>query len=162
MDEIRLTLNTAIPPEDGYHYEAWLVSDDEAAYRKLEIVTFNAAGVGLLSLIDPHQENILANFDQVIISKELNDADTNEPSGEIVYSSAFPPNALIPVRNLLVSHEVTPEKLALIQGLWYYSGSYINISINGYDVPGEEIVGLRDAFENGDEVHGPKENRGDR
>ena len=39
----------------------------------------------------------------------------------------------------------------MIQGLWYYSGSYINISINGYDVPGDETVGLRDAFESGDE-----------
>jgi hypothetical protein len=58
---------------------------------------------------------------------------------------------LPPIRNLLVSHENAPQELALIQGLWYYSGSYINISINGYDVQGEEVVGLRQAFENGNE-----------
>jgi hypothetical protein len=58
---------------------------------------------------------------------------------------------LIPLRNLLVSYESTPDNLALVQGLWYYSGSYINISINGYNVAGEETIGLRKAFESGDE-----------
>jgi hypothetical protein len=63
----------------------------------------------------------------------------------------FPPQALTPVRKLLVLYENAPENLALIQGLWYYSGSYVNISINGHDVQGEEILGLRQAFESGDE-----------
>ena len=40
----------------------------------------------------------------------------------------------------------------MIQGLWYYSGSYIEISINGYSVqPDEKVIGLREAFESGDE-----------
>jgi serine/threonine protein kinase len=152
MDEIRLTLNSAEPPGDGYHYDAWLISDDNATTRKLGNVTFNTAGVGQLSLIDPDQENILAGFNQIVISKEPDETDSNEPTGEIAYSSIFPPNTLIPIRKLLVLNETTPESLALIQGLWYYSGSYIEISINGYDVAGDETIGLRKAFEAGDEV----------
>ncbi len=152
MDEIRLTLNSAELPGDGYHYDAWLISDDNATTRKLGNVTFNTAGVGQLSLIDPDQENILAGFNQIVISKEPDETDSNEPTGEIVYSSIFPPNTLIPIRKLLVLNETTPESLALIQGLWYYSGSYIEISINGYDVAGDETIGLRKAFEAGDEV----------
>jgi len=152
MDEIRLTLNSAELPGDGYHYDAWLISDDNATTRKLGNVTFNTAGVGQLSLIDPDQENILAGFNQIVISKEPDETDSNEPTGEIAYSSIFPPNTLIPIRKLLVLNETTPESLALIQGLWYYSGSYIEISINGYDVAGDETIGLRKAFEAGDEV----------
>lgn len=152
MDEIRLTLNTAEPPGDNYHYEAWLVSDNGAATRKLGIITFNTAGVGQLTLLDPDQQNFLEDFNQIVVSKELNDTETTGPSEDVVYSSIFPPNALLPVRNLLVSYKDTPEELALIQGLWYYSGSYINISINGYDVAGDETIGLRKAFESGDET----------
>lgn len=151
LDEVQVTLNTAKLPGDSHHYEAWLVSDDGALTRKLGTVTFNAAGVGQLTLLDPAQANFLADFDRVLVSRESNDSASTAPSGEIVYSSVFPPQALAPVRNLLVSHENTPDNLALIQGLWYYSGSYVNISINGYDAAGEEIVGLRQAFESGDE-----------
>jgi serine/threonine protein kinase len=151
LDEVRVTLNSAKPPGDGYHYETWLVSDDGAVTRKLGTVTFNAAGVGQLTLLDPGQANFLANFDRVLVSRERDDATASMPSAEVVYSSVFPPQALAPLRNLLVSHENTPDNLALIQGLWYYSGSYVNISINGYDVQGEQVVGLRQAFESGDE-----------
>jgi serine/threonine protein kinase len=152
MDEIRLTLNNASLPDEGYHYDAWLIGNDNVSTRKIGNITFNSAGVGQLSLIDPNQGNILADFNQIIITKEPNDTDSNEPNGEVLYSSVFPPNALVPIKSLLVSNDMTPEELALIQGLWYYSGSYIEISINGYSVqPDEKVIGLREAFESGDE-----------
>lgn len=151
MDEIVLSLSNADLPAEGYHYAAWLIGEDGGTIRKIGVVAFNAAGVGQLSLIDPEQKNIFADFNGVVISRERNDTESNAPSAEIVYSSVFPPGALAPVRSLLVAHEGAPNNLALIQGLWYYSGSYVNISINGFDAPGEEVVGLRKAFESGDE-----------
>jgi len=152
MDEIRLTLNNAVLPDEDYHYDAWLVSSDTAGTRKMGNISFNSAGVGQLSLIDPNQGNIMADFNQITITKEPNDTDSNEPNGEVLYSSVFPPNALIPIKNLLVFNEDTPDNLALIQGLWYYSGSYIEISINGYSTePDAKVIGLREAFESGDE-----------
>jgi len=152
MDEIRLTLNNASLPDEDYHYDAWLIGNDNVSTRKIGNITFNSAGVGQLSLIDPNQGNILAEFNQITITKEPNDTDSNEPNGEVLYSSVFPPNALVPIKSLLVSNNMTPEELALIQGLWYYSGSYIEISINGYSVqPDEKVVGLKEAFESGDE-----------
>jgi hypothetical protein len=54
------------------------------------------------------------------------------------------------VRNLLVRYENVPLKDALIQGLWYYSGSWIDISIHGDKE--EKIVGLREAWANDDET----------
>jgi len=49
----------------------------------------------------------------------------------------------------LAAYENVPDNLPLIQGLWYYSGYYITISINGDEE--SNITGLRSAFENGDE-----------
>jgi hypothetical protein len=110
----------------------------------------NAVGVGQIILIDPDQKNLFQNFNGVIITQETDGVEVNQPSGKVVYSSIFPPNALIPTRNLLAFYENVPDNLALIQGLWYYSGNYITISINGDKE--SNITGLKTAFENGDEA----------
>jgi anti-sigma-K factor RskA len=152
MDEVTLSLNNADPPAEGYQYEAWLTNEDKATIHKLGIITFNTAGIGSLELIDPEQQNLFKENNQLIISAEVTGTENAEPTGEIVYSSVYPPEVLTPARNLLTEYESTPDNLALIQGLWYYSGSYINISINGYtEDPNQETVGLVDAYKNGDE-----------
>lgn len=148
MDQITLSLNNIEIPEDGTHYEGWLVSN-EGEFRKIGSVGLNAAGVGQVILIDPDQKNLFQNFNRVIITQETDGVEVNQPSGRVVYSSIFPAEALIPVRNLLASYENVPDNLALIQGLWYYSGYYVTISINGDKE--SKIIGLKQAYENGDE-----------
>jgi hypothetical protein len=86
----------------------------------------------------------------VIITLETDGTEVNQPSGKVAYSSIFPPQAIIPVRNLLAAYANVPDNLALIQGLWYYSGSYVTISISGDQE--SNIVGLKDAYNNGDEA----------
>ncbi len=147
MDQITLSLNNVEFPEDGTHYEGWLVSNDDE-FRKIGSVVLNAAGVGQVILIDPDQKNLFQNFKGVIITQETDGAEVNQPSGKVVYSSIFPKASLVFVRNLLVPYEKLPLKDPLIQGLWYYSGSWISLSINGDKQ--ENIVGLRQAYENGD------------
>ena len=149
MDQITLSLNNVEIPEDGTHFEGWLVSND-GEFRKIGSVILNAVGVGQIILIDPDQKNLFQNFNGVIITQETDGVEVNQPSGKVVYSSIFPPNALIPTRNLLAFYENVPDNLALIQGLWYYSGNYITISINGDKE--SNITGLKTAFENGDEA----------
>jgi len=149
MDKITLSLNNVEFPEDGTHYEGWLVSDD-GEFRKIGAVILNVAGVGQAVLIDPNQQNLFQNFNQVIVTQETDGVEVNQPVGKVVYSSIYPPEALIPARNLFVPYDTLPLKDPLIQGLWYYSGSWISISINGDK--DESIVGLRQAYENGDQV----------
>jgi hypothetical protein len=88
-------------------------------------------------------------FSRVIVTAEADGSDNSKPQGRVIYSSVFPPQALIPIRRLLVTYEDGPEQLALIQGLWYYSGEWIRLSIDGDK--DSQIVGLREAWENGDE-----------
>ena len=149
MDQITLSLNNVLFPPSGTHYEGWLVSNDGNTIRKIGNVILNDAGVGQVILIDPDQQNFLQNFDHVIITQETDGDEINQPSGQIVYSSIFPAQSLIPVRKLLVSYENVPNSLALIQGLWYYSGYYVDISISGDK--DTKTMGLVEAFKNNDE-----------
>jgi len=149
MDKITLSLNNVEFPEDGTHYEGWLVSND-GEFRKIGAVILNVAGIGQAVLIDPDQQNLFQNFNQVIVTQETDGVEVNQPAGKVVYSSIYPPEALIPARNLFAPYDTLPLKDPLIQGLWYYSGSWISISINGEK--SENIVGLRQAYENKDEA----------
>jgi hypothetical protein len=149
MDQITLSLNNVEFPEDGKHYEGWLVSNS-SKYRKIGPVILNAAGVGQVIFKDPDRQNIFQNYHHVVITQETDGSEVNQPTGEVVYSSIYPPEALIPAHNLLIPYEKLPLNDPLIQGLWYYSGSWISISINGEET--ENIVSLRQAYENGDEA----------
>jgi hypothetical protein len=150
MDTFTLTLSSVEPPEQGTHYEGWLIPDDAQSFRKIGPIPSNGDGNGQVSLTDPDKKNFFQNYHQVIITQEQDNTEVNEPTGKVVYSSIFPPQALIPARRLMVSYENVPNQLALIQGFWYYSGSYITLSIAGDSE--SNIVGLRQANENGDEA----------
>jgi serine/threonine protein kinase len=150
MDQITLSLNNVEFPQTGTHYEGWLVSNDGKTIRKIGSVILNDAGVGSVILIDPDQQNLLQNFNHVIVTQEADGSEINQPSGKVVYSSIFPPQTLIPVRKLLVSYENVPASLALIQGLWYYSGYYVTISISGDK--DTKTIGLVEAYKNKDET----------
>jgi tRNA A-37 threonylcarbamoyl transferase component Bud32 len=155
MDGFTVSLPNIALPQDGKHLEGWLISDDGETTRNVGPVTFNEAGVGLLEFADPKNENILATFNQIIITLEqgnLEDAaPATEPSSEVIYSSIFPPETLTHIRELLVSDPDTPNEEALIQGLYYYSGQYIFLTINGDPDVDPELIPLVQALQDGDE-----------
>ena len=134
------------PPGDKRHYEAWLVSDDGKSFRDVGKITADASGSGQLVYTAPDGKNLLE-FGQVQISQEQDGEPVSKPTGEIVYSSIFPPQTLAYTRNVELSYASTPDNLALMQGLYYYSGSYINTPINGDAVNDPEFVSLVKAYE---------------
>jgi hypothetical protein len=151
MDRISFSLTEITPPENGKHLEAWLISNDGATAHDIGPITFDASGIGQLVFTDPGAQNLLQDFDQIQITKEQDGAVLSEPVGEVVYSSIFPPEALVHVRQVLVSFDGVPDGLDLRQGLYYYSASYIDISVNG-DKQADPDTPLLEAYENGDEA----------
>ena len=130
MDKVSLTLNNNVPdPRNGTHYEVWLMGNGNEATRAIGSLTRGESGVWRLDFSDPDEENLLRDFNTVQITRERNDVDISSPTGEIIYSSVFPPKALESLRHLIVAHD-TPDEGPLIQNLWYYSADYINVSIN--------------------------------
>ena len=150
-DRVEITLNDLPQPGEGMHYEAWLVGNDGETVRNIGPIILGASGVWRLEYRDPDFENLLRDFDQIQITKEQNGAAISTPTGEVLYSSVFPPQALVPVRNVVVSYSELPDQGPLLQNLWYYSADYINASINGV---GEITVdeALVQALENDNEA----------
>src|SRR5215213_2084819 len=137
-------------PKANAHYEAWLVSDQQK-FRDVGKITFAASGLGTLDFTDPDGNNLLDGLNQVQITEEQNDVPITKPTGAVVYSSVFPSQAKAYVRNLNVSFRDTPKNYALIPGLYYYSGSYLNDAINGTEND-PSYIPIMKAFENGDEA----------
>jgi serine/threonine protein kinase len=152
MDRISFSLTEITSPENGMHYEAWLINDDGTTVQDVGPITFDASGIGQLVFTDPDARNLLQDFNQIQITKEQDGNPVSEPTGEVVYSSIFPPQALVPVREVLVSFDGVPDGLALMQGLYYYSGSYIDYSVHGDKEIDPNFVPLVEAYENGDEA----------
>jgi hypothetical protein len=151
VDNLSLTLNDNVPePEDGMHYEVWLVTDDGQNFRDIGPVLFGPSGIGRLEYSEPNLGNLLDNYNQVQITEERDGVAISAPTGEVLYSSIFPQEALSMLRHLLVAHD-TPDGGPLMQNLWWYSAEYINDSING-DPDRNRSLGIVQAFENGNEA----------
>jgi tRNA A-37 threonylcarbamoyl transferase component Bud32 len=150
-DKIIFSLTRGSPPGENEHFEAWLVHDD-GTFRDVGRLTFDATGAGRLEFTDQDGKNLLDGLRQIQITREQNDGSAStKPAGEVVYSSVFPPRALIHVRNLEVSFTGGSDNASLIAGLFYYSGSYIEAAING-DPDYPSYIGMVTAYDNGDEA----------
>jgi len=156
VDAFTITLdNNVPPPPDGNHLEGWLISDNpEIAPRNVGKVTFDANS-GHLEFSYPGGKNILADFNGIIITSEdgnlEDEVNITQPSETIEYSSKYPSETLVHLRELLVSDPDTPDEYSLIHGLWYYSGQYISMTINGDELVDPELISLVQAYETEDE-----------
>ena len=128
-DKVTITLTGVSSPEANKHLEAWLVSDDQK-FRDIGKIAFESSGIGL-EFTDPDGKNLLDGLKEIQVTKEQDNVAISNPTGEVVYSSVFPPQARVYVRDLEVSYSKTPANEALMVGLYYYSGSYLNDAING-------------------------------
>jgi hypothetical protein len=124
---------------------------DQQKFRDVGQLTFAPNGIGSLDFTDPDGKNLLDGLSQIQITKEQDGPPVTKPTGEVVYSSVFPSQAKVYVRNLGVSFSDTPDHYALIPGLYYYSGSYLNDAINGTEND-TTYIPIVTALKNGDEA----------
>ena len=150
LDRITIVIDDIPAPENGMHYESWLANTTSGVTRNIGSININASNTGQVEFTNPNLQNLFASFDSVIITVESDSSTVTQPSENVVYSSVFPPESLERARLVLVEFPDTPDKLALMQGLYYYSGSYINIPING-DPLNPDYIGLANAYASGNE-----------
>ena len=168
FDQIIFALNQVTRPSENEHLEAWLVYEGEnaeengRAFRDLGALEFDASGVARLDFTDRDGINLLNGLQEIRITREQNKTSTATPNvtpiatptvaptGEVVYSSVFPPQTLEHVRKLNVSFEGGSDQAALIAGLYYYSGSYVEAAVNGD--PASNYVGMVEALANEEEA----------
>ena len=151
FDNVTFALNGVTRPGDNEHYDVWFVNDDNS-FRRIGTLTFDASGVGRLEYTDLDGNNLLEGLKEIQVTREQNvNQDSTKPAGAVVYSSVFPPQALAHIRNLDVTFDGGSDQAALVVGLYYYGGSYIEAAING-DPEFPTYIGMTEAFENGDEA----------
>jgi serine/threonine protein kinase len=155
-DRITFSLTRGSPPQENEHYEVWLGHDD-GTFHDVGKIAFDASGVGRLEFTDPDGKNLLDGLSQLQITKEPDGVLITKPTGEVVYSSIFPSQTLVHVRNLDVSFKGGSDNAALIAGLFYYSGSYIEAAVNG-DPDYPSYIPMVTAYEKGDEANLRKRN----
>ncbi|WKZ49031.1 MAG: serine/threonine-protein kinase [Anaerolineales bacterium] len=151
LDRVTIVLNNIALPSEGQRYEAWLKDSASGIFRNIGSIRFNSAKTGQVEFTAPDQQNLFGSFDEVLITIEQGEAAVTQPSSEVVFSSVFPPQAREAALNLLVTNPDTPDEYAPMQGLYYYSGSYIAGAING-DPINPNFVGLVQAYQNEDEA----------
>jgi tRNA A-37 threonylcarbamoyl transferase component Bud32 len=164
FDTVTFDLNEVPRPPENEHYEVWLVYEDKS-FRDIGALRFDANGaLRAKEFRDLDGNNLLNGLREIRITRVQNITSTSTPTiasnatptGEVVYSSVFPPQTLEHVRKLDVSFEGGSDQAALIVGLYYYSGSYVEAAVNGD--PASNYVGMVEALANEDEVTFRKRN----
>ena len=104
-DAITYAMTGVTPPASGREYVGWLVSDDGSV--KLNTGAMAVAADGSLShIFDSGNkrytgENLIFNYDKVVITDEQAGDDPGEPAGPPVFSHQVPPGAIAHIRHLL-------------------------------------------------------------
>ncbi|MFN3492029.1 MAG: protein kinase domain-containing protein, partial [Anaerolineales bacterium] len=141
MDKTTLTFTDLPALEAGKHYDVWALAQGGETRRNIGSIEMTNDRQGQLVYISAGQANFLGLFDQLEVTIEpRNDPKPNEPSGDVVASSVFPPLSLIHVRHVLVSYGGAPQGNALIQGLYWTADEIDN-----------SVIALEEAFRNNDE-----------
>jgi serine/threonine-protein kinase len=140
-------------PSAGKAYRAWLVNSASGASLSLGPLTPDAQGNTAFKVSVAGNANLLALYDTFIVSSEALGTNPTTPSAEVVVSGQEPPQALIPIRRLLVRAPDAPNQTALAVGLYtqvgalYRGTELMNKSYGAGDLAGlktqaEEIVNL--------------------
>ncbi|MGH8248637.1 MAG: anti-sigma factor domain-containing protein, partial [Gammaproteobacteria bacterium] len=122
-DQVTLSA-VLVPPPAGTQYEAWLIGDGRELRRSIGVLTLDDLGQTQLVFADPEARMLFYRFNSMEITLEPNPDDNPNPSGQIIYSSALPPEALGQIHGMLVSSPGTPNSISLALGL-NYSGYLI-------------------------------------
>lgn len=116
-DQVVLSLTDIAAPPAAHRYEAWLVGQEGESRLSLGNVDLDAKGNGQLTFVDKDGQNLLAQFDRFELTLQPDPDPSTLPSGNVVYSSAVPPGALMHIRHLLVAFDDTPNHIGLDVGL---------------------------------------------
>ena len=104
-DAITYSMSNVPPPSAGTELVGWLVSDDGSVKLNTGPMTIGDDG-SVSHVFDSTNarntgENLIHNFDKVVITEETTGDDPNAPAGPAVYSHVIPAGAIAHIRHLL-------------------------------------------------------------
>jgi len=117
VDEVTLSALNLPQPKTGTQYQVWLISTSGEERHPLGMLNLDEKGNGQLDYVDDQGHNLLAEADRFEITLEPNPDSSPNPSNEVVFSGALPPQTLVHIRHLLVAFDGAPNQTALVLGL---------------------------------------------
>ncbi len=111
---VTISANGLAAPGAGSQYDAWLVDTQSEHTIALGALTQNKDGTYSVKSTDG-TNNLLGLGNKVEIT--LEQGSVTLPTGRVILSATFPPNAFVHIRHLLVSFPDTPGKIGLLVGL---------------------------------------------
>jgi hypothetical protein len=101
-------------PLSGSQYNAWLI--DTVNEQVLSLGTLSKAGKSFTLTFNQPGKNLLGQGNEVEITQEQR-GQANEPSGNLILSAKFPPQAFVHIRHLLTKFPTTPNQVGLLVGV---------------------------------------------
>ena len=100
---ITYVMSGVTAPDEGTAYEGWLVTDDGSIKLSTGIMTVNEDGTIHHHFASPSGQDLIHNYDKVLITVEpIPDADPG-PSGVFAFSDKIPAGGMAHIRHLLTN-----------------------------------------------------------
>ena len=101
-DRINISMGSVPPPVDGTVYEGWVVSDDGSVKTSTGILEVSGGAIEH-EFISPTGENLIHNYDKVVITVEPVPDDDPGPSAVVLAVDQIPADAMAHIRHLLTN-----------------------------------------------------------
>ena len=112
-DAFELVISGLPAPQGEFH--AWLIGEGSPLH--LGPVSPDAAGNAALTYVSPTGENLLAKYNGFSVTQETAGSNPTAPSGSVLVTNSLAPEALGPVRQLLVASSDAPAQTPYAVGL---------------------------------------------
>jgi hypothetical protein len=135
-DALKIAAENLSAPPSGSQYDAWLLNTSNE--QILPLGTLQKNGQQFSLNFNDNNTNLIGFGDKIEITQEK--GTVLAPTGKVVLSGTFPPNAFIHIRHLLFSFPTTPGKIGLLVGL-----------LNQAQLLNEQAVILKNVASNGNQ-----------
>lgn len=112
-DTLKIIVNNLAAAPSGMQYDAWLVN--EVAEHTLPLGTLQAQGSAYTVNFSDTHTNLIGAGNKIIVTQEQ--GNVTAPTGTVVLSGSFPPEAFVHIRHLLFHFDTTPGNVGLLVGL---------------------------------------------
>lgn len=119
-DTLQMSVRDVGTPPAGAHYEAWLINQATEQILALGPLVAHADQTYTLSYAAPsasggRTQNLLAfgNIFEISLERSALEA----PAGKVVLTAAFPPEAFVHIKHVLLSFPTTPGAIGLLAGV---------------------------------------------
>jgi hypothetical protein len=119
-DQVSVLVFGASQPDAGTHYEGWLGTADGTAWVDIGRIDLDAKGNSTVNWASPGAENLLARYDQFLMTVETDGSTVYWPAeAHIAFRGYIPPEVVPVVRKLAVAGPDTPlpDRVGLATGM---------------------------------------------